>query len=215
MKKWGDLVVLLTNARLNAAVGWTLIALVAVIGVESVLDADWVWVVFVTVVVGLAVIPPLSFGDVRVMLPWEVLVLVALPLLGRRLLGSDIAADVAVYLSVAALALVVAVELDVFTAVKMTTWFAVFFVVVTTVAAVGVWAVVQWLSDVYLGTTFIYPTAPPVSSTEDQVALQALMWDFVAATVTGLGAGVIFAVYFRRYAQVQFRLPTWVRRAVR
>lgn len=215
MAQWGDLVVLLTNARLNATVGWVLIALVALIGVESVLDADWVWVVFVAIVVGLAVIPPLSFGDVRVMLPWEVLVLVALPLLGRGLLGSGIAADAATYLSVAALALVVAVELDVFTAVKMTTWFAVFFVVVTTVAAVGVWAVVQWLSDVYLGTTFIYPTPPPVSPTEDQAALQALMWHFVAATVTGLGAGVIFAVYFRRYAQVQFRLPTWVRRAVR
>lgn len=215
MAKWGDLVVLLTNERLNAVLGWFLILLVALIGIESIRDADWVWVVFVAIVVGLAIIPPLSFKDVRVMLPWEVMVLVTLPLLGRGLLGSGLAAELAVYLSVAALALVVAVELDVFTDVKMTTWFAVIFVVVITMAAVGIWAIVQWLSDVYLGTTFIYPTPPPVSSSVDQAALRALMWDFVGGTVTGFGAGVIFAVYFRRYAQVRFRLPPWVRRALR
>lgn len=215
MAQWGDLVVLLTNAKSNAVLGWLFIGLVTLIGVESVLDADWVWVVFIVIVLALAVIPPVAFGDARVMLPWEVLGLVVLPVLGRGILGIGLAADIATYLSVAALGLVVAVELDVFTAVKMTTWFAVFFVAVVTMAAVGAWAVVQWLSDVYLGTAFIYPTPPPVSAAADQAALKALMWDFVAATVTGIGAGVIFAAYFRRSPLVRFRLPAWVRRAAK
>jgi len=101
---------------------------------------------------------------------------------------------VATYLSVAALALVVAVELHVFTPVEMTYWFAVLFVVVATIATAGVWAVVQWLSDIYLGTTFIHSE-------------HRLMWDFVAATVVGVIAGVVFEWYFRRFARVGPRLP--------
>jgi uncharacterized membrane protein YwaF len=170
--------------------------------------------VFTAVVAVLVVIPPIAYRDVRVMLPWEVLVLVMLPLLGRGILGAGLAGEFASYLSVAALALVVAVELDVFTSVKMTTWFAVFFVVIVTMATAGAWAVVEWLSDVYLGTKFIYPSTPPVSAEMEQLALQSLMWDFVAATVTGILAGVIFAMYFRRHTHARIRLPAWVRRSV-
>jgi hypothetical protein len=117
---------------------------------------------------------------------------------------------VTAYLSVAAVALVIAVELDVFTPVRMTTWFAVFFVGIATMAAAGGWAVIQWLSDVYLGTTLVYPTPPPVPEAVDQAALEALMWDFVAATIAGLLAGVVFAIYFRERADTRMRLPDGV-----
>jgi hypothetical protein len=120
--------------------------------------------------------------------------LAALPILGRALATLVFTSRAATYLSVAALALIVAVELHVFTPVEMTHWFAVLFVVVATIATAGVWAVVQWLSDVYLGTAFIN-------------SANRLMWDFVAATIVGGMAGIVFEWYFRRFARVRSRLP--------
>lgn len=213
MERGTELAALLGNTQLNAAIGWLLLIGLALVGAESVLDGDWVWVVVSLTVVGLGILPPLRFANPRVMLPWEVLALGILPLFTRGLLAGPIA-DVAAYLGVAAVALVIAVELEVFTPVRMTTWFAVFFVVVTTMAAAGIWAVLRWLSDVLLGTTLVYPSPPPVSPAVEQVALEALMWDFVAATVGGILAGFVFAMYFRRLAAGRTRLPPTVAEAI-
>jgi hypothetical protein len=133
--------------------------------------------------------------------PWEVLALAALPLLARTVsagIPGDIAAaiiasDVTTYLAVAALALLIAVELDVFTPVEMTYSFAVVFVVVATMATAGVWAVTRWSADIYLGTGF-------------DLDERALMLEFVASTIAGVGGGVVFELYFRRIARGRDRL---------
>lgn len=209
MERTGDLAVLMGNTHLNAVLGWVFVLVVALIGLESAVDRDWIWVLLTLSVVVLAVLPPAVFGNPVVMLPWEVLALVILPLLGRGIFGGLIA-DVAGYLGVAAVALVLAVDLDVFTPVRMTTWFAVVFVVLTTMATAGVWAVLRYASDVFLGTTLVYPSSPPVSPAVEELALEALMWDFVAATLGGVLAGLIFALYFRRIAIGRSRLPPTV-----
>ncbi|MDZ7850440.1 MAG: hypothetical protein U5K70_06400 [Halodesulfurarchaeum sp.] len=213
MERSGELATLMGNTHLNAILGWGFLLALALVGAESALDGDWVWVVVSLTVVALGAIPPLVFKDPRVMLPWEVLALGIVPLFARGLLGGMIA-DVAAYLGVSAVALVIAVDLEVFTRVRMTTWFAVVFVVVTTMATAGIWAVLRWVSDVLLGTTLIYPSPLPVSPAVEAVALEALMWDFVAATVGGLLAGVIFALYFRRLAAGRNRLPPAVAEAI-
>jgi hypothetical protein len=213
MARSGELAAVMDNTRLNAALAWLLILAVALVGVESVTDADWVWVTIAATVVFLSVLPPVAFRSPLVMLPWEVLALAVLPLFVRGLFGGLIG-TVAAYLGVAAVALVIAVDLDVFTPVRMTTWFAVIFVVVTTMATAGIWAVLRWLSDVFLGTTLVYPSPPPVSPAVEEAALEALMWDFVGATVAGLLAGVVFAGYFRQLARGRTRLPPAVAEAI-
>ena len=213
MDRTGALVVLMENTVLNAALGWVFVLFLALIGLESVLDRDWVWVAVSFAVVALAVLPPVLFRSLEVMLPWEVLAIVVFPLLGRGILGGLIA-DVAGYLGVAAVALVLAVDLDVFTPVRMTTSFAVVFVVITTMATAGIWAVLRWISDVFLGTTLVYPSPPPVPPAVEALALEALMWDFVAATLGGILAGLIFALYFRRIAVGRGRLPPAIVEAI-
>lgn len=182
------------DRRVNAGLAWLLVGFILLVVVESLLGGDLLWAGFAAFVAGLALVPAVAHRNHAVMLPWEVLVLAALPILGRALATMVFTTRVATYLSVAALALIVAVELHVFTAVKMTHWFAVLFVVVATIATAGVLAVVQWLSDEFLGTAFIHSE-------------HRLMWDFVAATVVGGMAGVIFEWYFRRFTQVSPRLP--------
>ncbi|UPW00359.1 hypothetical protein M0R88_17845 [Halorussus gelatinilyticus] len=182
------------DERVNAMLGWALVAFLALVAAEEVTDGDLLWAGFAAFVAAVALVPAVADRDWTVMLPWEVLALSALPVLGRAMATLPETSRVATYLSVAALALVVAVELHVFTPVRMTYWFAVLFVVVATIATAGIWAVVQWLSDLYLGTAFLHSE-------------HRLMWDFVAATVIGGIAGVVFEWYFRRVARIGARLP--------
>lgn len=208
MARSGQLEALLEDTRINAAVGWILVLVVAGAALESLLRGDLVWVVLAAFAVGLSLLPAIVYRNPRVMVPWEVLLLVALPTIARSLTTPGVLSRLGSYVAVAAVALIIAVELDVFTPVRMTTGFAVVFVVITTMATAGVWAVVQWLSDVYLGTTLIYPTTPPVSEAVEAAALESLMWDFVSATTAGLLGGIVFALYFRERANTRIPLPT-------
>ncbi|MFC4450497.1 hypothetical protein [Halorussus aquaticus] len=194
MARSGGTLDLVGNERVNAGLGWALVAFLALVATEEILDGNLLWAGFAAFVAALALVPAVGHRDWTVMLPWEVLALAALPILGRAVATLSYTSRVTTYLSVAALALIVAVELHLFTPVEMNHWFAVLFVVVATIAAAGIWAVVQWLSDLYLGTAFLRSE-------------HRLMWDFVAATVIGGMAGVVFEWYFRRFARVSARLP--------
>lgn len=201
----------LRDERLNAVLAWGLVGFVGLVALANVVGmtgllavgSDPLWAGFALVVAVLGAIPAVAARNARAMLPWEVLALAALPLLVRTaetlvpfaLPGTG---RVATYLAVAAVALVIAVELHVFTPVEMDYRFAVLFVVITTMAAAGVWAVVRFVLDVYLGTSWLLP------ATQTEAALAAaeheLMFEFVYSTLAGVIAGVIFEVYFRRWA---------------
>jgi hypothetical protein len=193
-----DLDVLFTDGRYNAALGWAfVVVLVGVVG-QGLIASDTRWGAFVGGVAALVVLPAVAYRNPLVMPPWEVVALASLPVIGRAVASFQLTSSLATYLSVAALALLVAVELHAFTSVRMTIGFAVLFVIVTTMAAAGVWAVVRWLSDVWLGTGFI----------EDETEL---MWEFVNSTAAGVGAGVVFEFYFRRRVRPDQRLPPEIR----
>jgi hypothetical protein len=204
---------LIEGERGNAAIAWVLVVFVAFVAIES-FPEDLVWVAFSVTVVGIVLVPPLAFRNAHAMLPWEVLVLVALPVFGRAFTAPGLSSDAATYLSFAALALVIVVELDVFTPVRMTNWFAVLFVVIATMASAGFWTLAQWVSDLFFDTTFILPAQPPLTEAQDEAALNAMMWDFIAATVAGLAAGAIFVLYFRRKSDAVIRLPDEVEEVV-
>lgn len=209
MAQTGELTRMLRDRSRNTVIGWVLIAFVFGVVLESVLSGDLAWAGFSGVVFVLAVIPPLIHRDPTVMLPWEVLLLAMVPLLGRALATNLLANRLGTYLAVAALALIVAVELDVFTSVQMTEWFAVLFVVVATMAAAGTWAVVRWGADVILGTSFLLRPGVPEAVIEEEI-----MWEFVYSTAAGLFAGGIFELYFRRIAGGRERLPDEIRQGI-
>ena len=183
---------MLRDAGTNALLAWLLVGGAAAVAVANVAVGELLWALFACGVAAVGAFPALARRSLRAMPPWEVLGLAALPLVSRSV-GDGVASDVTTYVAVAALALLVAVELDVFTAVEMNYSFAVFFVVVTTMAAAGIWAVVRWIADIYLGTGFVMDE-------------RTLMLEFVASTVAGVGAGVVFELYFRRVARGRERL---------
>lgn len=180
---------LIGDDRTNAVAGWAIVVALAGIGIGGLATRELLWATFALVLVGLAILPPIAFRSPLVMLPWEVLLLAATPALGI-VLGADLlTGHVASYLSVAAVALVLAVELQTFTAVRMTASFAVVFVVVTTMAAAALWTVFRWGVATVFGIPF-------------EADHDAVMWEFVFSALAGLGAGVVFELYFRRLGRI-------------
>lgn len=149
---------------------------------------------FTASVVVIATLPAFSLRNGWIMPPWEVLLLATLPTIGRLFATTIVTGQIATYVSVAALALLVAVDLNAFTPVEMSDSFAVLFVVVTTMATAGVWAMVRWIADLFLHTGFL---------TTDR----ALMLEFVASTIAGVVAAIVFVIYFRRIADPRERIP--------
>jgi len=166
---------LFRSGRTNAAIAWLLVGVLAVTFVESILGFDRLWMDFVAATAAVVLVPPVAHRDWRVMLPWEPLVLALLPVLVRALLGGELG-TFAYYLSVSGLALIITVELHVFTELRMTHWFAVTFVSMTTMASVAAWTVVRWTLDRWLGTSFLTDN-------------EALMTEWAAVAVAGLAAG--------------------------
>ena len=188
-----DVTELLRDRRTNAVLGWLVVGILVSVVVGSLVDGQFLWALFAASLAGIALLPPVSARNAAAMLPWEMLLLAALPVVGRLVATVPVTGNLATYLSVAAIALIIAVELQLFTPVRMSPRFAVGFVGVTTMATAGVWAVVRWVADLTLGTSFILDPELTEHAIEE-----ALMWEFVASTIAGVGAGVIFAVYVGR-----------------
>ena len=197
---------LVGDARTNAVLAWLLVLFVLVVAVLNAATGRLLWAGFAGTVACLALVVPAGYRDVRVMLPWEVLALASLPLLGRTFATVPVTSDLATYLSVAAIALVVAVELQVFTPVRMTPRFAVGFVVVATLATAGAWAVARFALDSLFGTRFLIDPALTEAAIEEH-----LMLEFVYSTAAGVLAGGVFEWYFRRRRRRESVVPPEVR----
>ncbi|TKX72352.1 hypothetical protein EXE46_15940 [Halorubrum sp. GN11_10-6_MGM] len=189
---------LVRDGRFNALAAWPMIAVLAGVLVESALDYD---LLSAAIVVGLGAVvlaPTAAARDWRAMLPAELVGLALLPVLVRALFGGELG-TFATYIAIAALALVITVDLHMFTALRVTHWFAVVFVVMATLAAAAVWTVLRWNLDQRVGTTYL--------TTND-----ALMIEWLYVTLAGLVAGLLFDGYFRRRGR---SLGGAIRRVVR
>lgn len=203
-----DLGELLTDTRVNAGVGWALVGVFGLVCVESAVTGDLLWAAFAATVGAVVAVPALLLRNPRAMAPAEVVLLAGLPVVGRAVATLQLTSTVAVYLSIAAFALLVAVNLHLFTPVEMSVGFAVLFVVVTTLAAAGLWALARWGSDVHLGTALLLDPGPDgVLTDPDLEAIEhELMVEFVGSGIAGLVAGLVFQVYVRRRATVVDRV---------
>lgn len=184
---------LLRTDSVNARVSWTLLAFLAAAVVAGIAAGELLPWLLVAAVLALALVPALAYRDLGAMLPWPLLLLASLPVFGAVFARPWLASDPVTYVAVATIALVVAIELHLFTPVLMTPRFAVLFVVVTTMGVAGVWAVSRWLADLYLGTELLLDPALTDSEVE-----AGLMWEFVYSATAGAVAGLLFQWGLRR-----------------
>ncbi|OTF00595.1 hypothetical protein [Halorubrum sp. SD683] len=189
---------LIRDGRLNALVAWAMIAVLGGVLVESALDYDLLSAAIAVGLGGVLLAPTVAARDWRTMLPAELVGLALLPVLVGALLGGELG-TFAAYVAIAALALVIAVDLHMFTSLRLTHWFAVAFVVMTTLATAAVWTVLRWNLDQRVGTAYL--------TTND-----ALMTEYMYVTLAGIAAGLLFDGYFRRRGRLLRRV---IRRVVR
>lgn len=182
---------LFRNSRNNALIAWASVAVLASVLIESVLDGDIQWIVFVAFVGVIILIPPIAFREWRMMLPWELLVLAQFPILVRGLLGGTVG-TVATYVAISGIALLIIVELHMFTTLDVTPWFAVTLVTMTTLASVAAWSIFRWNADRFLGTSYL-------------VDNRTLMVEWIYVTLAGIVAGLIFEIYFSRRDRILWK----------
>jgi len=172
---------LVTGRLSNATVAWTLVAVLVASTVWSLLAGDPLWALFSAAVIAIAVVPAVTATDPSVTVSWPILLLSALPAIARP---AGIFVKPLGYGSVAALGLLVVAEIDRFSAAEMPGWVAAVLVVMTTMSVASTWAVVRYLANVAVGTAFFTST-------------EALMWDLVVASTTGVVAGAVFERWLR------------------
>lgn len=167
----------------NAAVGWALLAVVALSAAAGVFASSALWRGLALLVVVVASLPALVARDWTAMLPWPVLSVAVIAVIAR---GIGLGPEATGYLIVATLALIVVVELEVFTSVELSRRFAVAFAVMMTMALQALWTVAQFYSDRWFGTAFLH------SQTE-------LQQDIVVVTLVGFVLGGLFEWYLTRF----------------
>ena len=106
----GDVSELLRTRQVNAANGWLVVSLLAAVVVGSTVGGRPLWALFAATLCGLALLPPLVYRSIESMLPWEILLLAALPVVGRLFATVPVTGNLANYLSVAAIGLIIAIE---------------------------------------------------------------------------------------------------------
>ncbi|GAB3670161.1 hypothetical protein [Halopiger thermotolerans] len=157
--------------------------LVALGAVGSVLAGALLWGGVSLLLAVVIAVPAVVTRDWTAIVPWPLSVLAAFAVLTGAI---DLYPELAGYLLIAAAALIVVVELDVFTPVELGRRFAVAFGVLTTMATEAVWIVAQYYSDQWLGTDFL------TTQTE-------LQRDIVVVTVVGFTVGSLFYWYVTRF----------------
>lgn len=174
----------------NTVMGWALCVVLALVAIENAL-ADPLWTGFAVAGLVVALVPAAAYRDLSVLPPWEVLVLVVLPVGAAVVDAPAVLGEIATALAVVALAALCVVELHVFSPVEMTPRVAAVLVVLGTMAAAGLWTIFQWTADTVLGTTYL-------------TTISGVMWNLVIVTVVAILGGPLFALYVRAHASAGF-----------
>lgn len=174
----------LRDSRINAAIAWVLVAALIAVAITALLELLLVRTALAAVSAFVAIAPALAGRTWTRTVPWPLLLVCTVPL-SAGALQVGFLADFVTGLSIAALGMVVVVALQWTESVRMTPNFAVFFVVLATMATAGFWTLGSAASAQYLGTAFV--------ETNDE-----LMMIFASVALAGFVAGGLFRVYVRR-----------------
>lgn len=174
----------LPGERGNAVIGWVVAIIVTVAAAVNFLSNAPIWGGLFLFLVAAITLPAVVTHNWTIMVPWPLPVVAAIAVVLRV---AGVYPGASGYVVIATLALVIVVELDVFTPIRLSRRFALGFAVLTTLALEAVWIIIQFLSDRLLGTGYL------TTQTE-------LQEDIVIVTLTGFAFGVIFYWYLTRLA---------------
>jgi hypothetical protein len=185
-----DLVHILHDTRLNTVLSWAIVLVLIFLATVNFFEGRYTWTILIIFVVIIVILPGLFFCKPSVMPYWLLLLLVLIPIVGNTTAYYFFLTRIPVYISVATLSLLIVAEINWFTSVRMNPKFAIYLVIITTLAVTGMWHFMRWALDVMIGTTFL------LDGRSVDVINTAVMYEFIYALIAGIVAGVLFGWYF-------------------
>lgn len=183
---------------IESEASWVAAMLLFFATVYSLLNFDVLWVFFGITALSLYVLPIVTLRDPFKALPWEMTVLLAAPLIMHISGGSEYLNDhfswwedftsVAFAFSIATLGFLFTVELQMYTTVKMNRPFAIFFVVMFTLAVAGFWQIGEFIGDHVYGTHY---------QGDNTDAMMTLVWNLLG----GIVMGFVYDLYLRALSE--------------
>lgn len=184
---------LVYDERVNAVLGWAMTGIVALAVIESFLTDAYLWGSLGVLIVAIVALPVAVTGHSTAMVPWPIPFVAAVAVVLRAF---EFYPDITGYVVIGTIALMIVVELDIYTEVELSRRFAVVFATMMTMSFQAFWIIAQYYSDRWLGTEFLW------SQTE-------LQWDIVYVTAVGIALGILAEWYFARFEPVgSFERPS-------
>lgn len=166
--------------------------------VYAVLKLDVLWIVFGMTALSLYVLPIVSMLDPFKAIPWEITLLLSLPMLlhisgGSQTMDEQFAwwddlTSLAFAFSLSTIGFLLTVELDMYTSVRMNRPFSLFFVVMFTLSASGFWMLGEYISDELFGT-------------ENLLSNDSVMRQFIWILIGGVIMGFVYAAYTKAMSE--------------
>ena len=172
---------------IEAELSWIASLVLFFATVYALLKFDILWVVFGVTALTLYVLPILRTRDPFRALPWEMTLLVVAPIvlhfsensafLTSHLAWWDDFTYLAFAFGISTIGLLLALEVRMYTSVRMNRPFSVFFVIMFTIGVSGFWQVGIFFSDLYYNTNLQGTNAD---------AMDVLVWNLVGGLIMGL-----------------------------
>lgn len=166
--------------------------------VYAVLNLDVLWIVFGITALSLYILPIVSMLDPFKAIPWEITILLSLPMLlhisgGSQTMDEQFAwwddlTSLAFAFSLSTIGFLLTVELDMYTSVRMNRPFSLFFVVMFTLSASGFWMLGEYIGDELFGT-------------ESLLSNDSVMRQFLWILIGGIIMGFVYAAYTKAMSE--------------
>lgn len=183
---------------IEAQVSWASSILLLLLTFYAMFKFDVLWSILGITSLCLYAFPIVSLRDPFKAPPWEITLILAAPMIihysvGSRVLIENVGwwddfASLALAMSLSTIGFLMTVELQMYTNVKMNRPFAVFFVVMFTLAAAGFWEIGLYFGDMIYGTHY-------------QGSNSAVMNTLVWVLVGGILMGFFYTLYLRAMSE--------------
>jgi hypothetical protein len=171
--------------------------------VYAVLKLDVLWIVFGITALSLYFLPIVSMLDPFKAIPWEITLLLSLPMLlhisgGSQTMDEQFAwwddlTSLAFAFSLSTIGFLLTVELDMYTSIRMNRPFSLFFVVMFTLSASGFWMLGEYIGDELFGT-------------ENLLSNDSVMGQFFWILIGGIIMGFVYAAYTKALSERRQRI---------
>lgn len=178
--------------------------------VYSVVRLDLLWAAFGIFALSLYVLPIIMTRDPFRAVPWEMTLLLSIPMLLHISEGSEIFSEniawwddmtsLAMAFSLSTLGFLLTIELEMFTEVRMNRPLSIFFVFMFTLAISGFWYLGEFIGDSLFGTDNL---------TTNDAVMDGLLWTMIGGVLMGIVYGAYTKTMSKERRQALGMIHLW------